>query len=154
MGFHLEDLMTLSPRSADLLAACADAPGIDLSTITAVEFREAFTPPEGEGSAVAKVVDLAIDADGHEIPIRLYHPFAQGRVPITLYVHGGGFVIGDLDMTDAVCRGTLALCPAASSPPSTTASHPRRPSQAVCGTRSRRWSGWTPTPRTSAAGPI
>ncbi len=100
--------MTLSPHAAAVLAAFADAPTLDLSTTTAVEFRKAFTPPKGEGSAVAKVVDLVIDADGREIPIRLYHPFAEGSVPITLFLHGGGFVIGDIDMTDAVCRN-LAL---------------------------------------------
>jgi acetyl esterase len=100
--------MTLTPCAAAMLAAFADAPALDFSTMTAVEFRESFVPPQSDGPAVAKVVDLVIDVTGRELAIRLYHPFVQGKVPITLYLHGGGFVIGDLDMTDAICRG-LAL---------------------------------------------
>jgi acetyl esterase/lipase len=96
--------MPLTPHAANLLAEFADAPALDFSTMTAVEFRKSFVPPKGDGPGVAKVVDLIIDVNGRELALRLYHPFVQGNVPITLYLHGGGFVIGDLDMTDAICR--------------------------------------------------
>ena len=38
------------------------------------------------------------------IPVRVYRPEADGPVPTIVYVHGGGFVIGDLDTHDGVCR--------------------------------------------------
>jgi acetyl esterase len=55
-------------------------------------------PPE-----VALVRELA--ADG--IPLRLYRPLgstAQQALPVLVYYHGGGWVIGDLDSHDTLCR--------------------------------------------------
>lgn len=37
------------------------------------------------------------------IPARLYRP-RPGRLPVCVFFHGGGFVIGDLDGYDGVCR--------------------------------------------------
>jgi len=50
---------------------------------------------------VAEVVDL--DADG--VPVRLYRP--AGAVPggaVVLHLHGGGFVLNDVEVHDVVCR--------------------------------------------------
>ena len=43
-------------------------------------------------------------------PARLYAPASEGaaRLPLMLYLHGGGFVIGSLDSHDSLCR-QLAL---------------------------------------------
>lgn len=43
------------------------------------------------------------------IPLRTYSPIAggTGMLPAIIYFHGGGFVLGDLDSYDALCR-TLA----------------------------------------------
>jgi acetyl esterase len=37
-------------------------------------------------------------------PLRVYRPFGDGPFPTLLFVHGGGFTIGDLDSYDAQCR--------------------------------------------------
>jgi acetyl esterase len=37
------------------------------------------------------------------LPLRLYRPDREPR-PLVLYLHGGGFVLGDLDSHDAICR--------------------------------------------------
>jgi acetyl esterase/lipase len=43
-----------------------------------------------------------------EVPVRVYTPEnGQAKVPALLYIHGGGFVIGDLDSEHGNC---LALC--------------------------------------------
>jgi len=57
-------------------------------------------PPE----QVAKVEDRKIPGPGGEIPVRIYTP--AGAVPMgaLLYFHGGGWVVGDIDMTDQPCR--------------------------------------------------
>jgi len=36
------------------------------------------------------------------LPVRLYRPAPGGR-SLTLYLHGGGFVLGDLDSHDGIC---------------------------------------------------
>src|SRR5690606_33791961 len=37
-------------------------------------------------------------------PARLYLPEGEGPWPTLVYLHGGGFVIGDLDTHDQTCR--------------------------------------------------
>ena len=82
---------------------------LDFATLTADEFRMTFTPPSGApGPVVARVDDLTIAGTDGDIPIRIYQPHGTRPLPMTLYLHGGGFVIGDIDMTDAICR-TLSL---------------------------------------------
>ena len=38
------------------------------------------------------------------VPIRLYSPADVTTGPVIIFVHGGGFVLGDLDTYDALCR--------------------------------------------------
>lgn len=54
-----------------------------------------------------KVIDRTIPVrDGAEIPIRIYSPTnkdAQGS-PLIVHYHGGGFMLGDLEMNVELCR--------------------------------------------------
>ncbi len=63
------------------------------------------TPPP-----VKAVRNLAIPGPAGEIPARLYIP--NGSVepaPCVLFCHGGGYVIGDLETHDALCRRLAAV---------------------------------------------
>jgi acetyl esterase/lipase len=54
-----------------------------------------------------KSEDTTVTArDGYEIPIRIYWPEKprEGGAPLTVWYHGGGFVVGDLDGEDLTCR--------------------------------------------------
>jgi acetyl esterase len=62
--------------------------------------RKNFTQPDPP--AVAEVRELTAG----NIPLRLYRP-AAGVLPLVVYFHGGGWVIGDRDTHDVLCR-TLA----------------------------------------------
>jgi len=54
---------------------------------------------------VARVIDRLIPGLGVEIPVRIYSPVANpDGAPALVYYHGGGWVIGDLDSHDDVCR--------------------------------------------------
>jgi len=58
----------------------------------------------GPRTEVGSVGDLEIPGPGGPLRVRHYAPqFASPR-PITVYLHGGGFVIGDLETHDAACR--------------------------------------------------
>ena len=57
-------------------------------------------PAPGKASAT----DRTIDGPAGPLALRIYRPDAQGELPLLLYVHGGGFVIGDLETHDKVCR--------------------------------------------------
>lgn len=52
---------------------------------------------------VADVIDRTIPGPGGEMPIRIFRP-RHGTLPVVVYLHGGGFVIGDLDTYDRGCR--------------------------------------------------
>ncbi len=49
--------------------------------------------------------DLTISGPGGDLPVRVYRPAAagSGALPLVLYIHGGGFVFGDLRMGDWMC---------------------------------------------------
>lgn len=57
---------------------------------------------------VRRVVDFSLPAhDGARLPARLYAD-SHEPLPVLLYLHGGGFVIGSLETHDSLCR-QLAL---------------------------------------------
>jgi acetyl esterase len=76
----------------------------------------AMTPPEARAAyeAAAEILDLpraplprVEDLQVAGRPARLYAA-GTGRLPLLLYLHGGGFVIGSLETHDSLCR-QLAL---------------------------------------------
>ena len=44
------------------------------------------------------------DIDAGGVPARLYRPSDHGDLGLLVYLHGGGWMIGDLDSHDGVCR--------------------------------------------------
>jgi acetyl esterase len=48
--------------------------------------------------------DRTIPGPGGEIPVRVYRPEADGPLPVVVYFHGGGWVIGDIASHDTVCH--------------------------------------------------
>ena len=55
---------------------------------------------------VGKVRNITIPGPAGDIRARVYEPIAAGgeALPALVYFHGGGFVMGDLDTHDGLCR--------------------------------------------------
>lgn len=54
---------------------------------------------------VHRVVDVAIPTrDGRTIPGRLYQPESAAAPPLTIYLHGGGWLLGSIDTHDVPAR--------------------------------------------------
>lgn len=51
-----------------------------------------------------EVENLTIPGPAGPIPARHYRPPDSQGAPLLVYIHGGGFVIADLDVYDGVCR--------------------------------------------------
>ena len=51
-----------------------------------------------------RVEERLIPAPGRDIPIRIYAPDDAGALPVVLFFHGGGWVMGSLDTHDDACR--------------------------------------------------
>ena len=62
--------------------------------------------PYPEGMAVG---DRAIPGPGGDVPVRIYRPAGMADpAPCILYIHGGGFMKGNLDSSDSVAWGLAA----------------------------------------------
>lgn len=99
--------MPLNPQIEALLQMMAQMPALDFATASPADIRAVFdnpipliAPPQ-----VARVENLEIELEGRNLDARLYIPEgADERPALTVYYHGGGWVIGTLDTHDGTCR--------------------------------------------------
>jgi acetyl esterase len=99
--------MPLDENIAGLLAliAAAERPAIAEGTVedARLGLRTLLVTLRDE-SKMAQVRSVADSTAADTIPVRVYRPEADGPLPTVVFLHGGGFVIGDLDTHDGVCR--------------------------------------------------
>jgi acetyl esterase len=67
-------------------------------------YRDMSLANRGEPQAVESVTDVLLPLDERTLRARLYAPFNDESKALVIYFHGGGFVVGDLDTHDALCR--------------------------------------------------
>ena len=102
--------MLLDPQAKALLdkAAAANVPGPD--QVPAPQARELYKrsrlplqPPKPE---MAMVRDFTIDGGHGSVTLREFRPISADQTPLPalLYFHGGGWVIGDIETHDTLCR--------------------------------------------------
>ena len=60
----------------------------------------------------APTADRRIPGAAGDIAVRVYRPDAPGPLPVVVFFHGGGFVIGDLDTHDGICHALATGVPA------------------------------------------
>jgi len=58
----------------------------------------------GPGEEVAEVRDLEIPSAAGAIPARLYRPEGEDPLPLVVYLHGGGWMLGSIESFDTVLR--------------------------------------------------
>ncbi|WP_295855031.1 alpha/beta hydrolase [Tardiphaga sp.] len=108
--------VTLDPDAAAVLAAFREAGRPSYETLSPPEAREWYLKARlvahPEPPVLASVKAMTVPGPAGAIPVRIYTPKllrqADGMAPALLFFHGGGWVIGDLDSHDVVCR-TLAV---------------------------------------------
>ena len=93
--------MPLEPAFQTLLQQLAEAGGPAIIDGSPPEAREMYRAMQDmlPGPDVSQVED----ADANGIPVRIYRN-SEAPGPCILFFHGGGWVIGDLDTHDSVCR--------------------------------------------------
>lgn len=100
--------MPVNPQVAALLEMMRQAPPVDYATITPEAMRAQFDVPMqmGPPPAVARVEPVSIALDSRTLDARLYVPEGAGDepLPLTVYYHGGGWVLCTLDTHDGTCR--------------------------------------------------
>lgn len=104
----------LDPQAQALMQLMIDKGVPPVNTLSPTEARasyrsrRSFTQPDAP--EVFKTEDQMVSYNGIQVPVRVYHPFSaqsQNALPALVYLHGGGWTIGDLDTHDVLCR---SLC--------------------------------------------
>lgn len=75
-----------------------------LYTLSLPEARERDLASIQAASGDVEQVASVRDETAAGCPIRIYHPEPGTRLPVLVYFFGGGWTLGSLDTSDAVCR--------------------------------------------------
>ena len=100
-----------------VLTRMARAQHTPLHQLTPAQAREAYEKGadvlEVPKAELARVEDVSFtNRDGSQIALRLYAPSLE-KLPVLLFFHGGGFMIGSIQTHDILCREIARLSGAA-----------------------------------------
>ena len=106
----------LLPSVRGLLGELNQRPTADFDSLHEQETIAAYLDgarrpvPRPRGMDVATVEDMVVGE--RDVPVRLYQPDSEQPLPALVYYHGGGWVVGDLEMHDDTCRmlANVARC--------------------------------------------
>lgn len=98
----------LTPEIQALLDDLNAAPGPPPHEIPVADARAAHSQEAarlcGPGEPVAEVRELRVPAADGEVPVRTFRPDGDGALPVVVYLHGGGWMMGTLDSYDSLLR--------------------------------------------------
>lgn len=103
--------MALDPQIAAVLQQFGGLPQPDFDRLDPVQYRQ-FSDnlmPPLPGEALVEVRDFKVAGADGELGARLYRPVEGEPLPLLVFFHGGGFVIGTLDTHDNLCRSLARL---------------------------------------------
>jgi acetyl esterase len=87
----------------DVIAAIGAAPMHTLSVDAARERMRAAYVAKDTPLSLDEVTDVSLPTPAGGLRCRLYRPDA-GTLPMALFLHGGGWTVGDVDTYDGLCR--------------------------------------------------
>jgi len=104
-------MSAVHPQVAAILERVAKSPLPPYYEVPAAVARRLYRDTRGaltpDPPAVESVQLLMAPGKAGPVPVRAYRPKGAGKdevLPALVYYHGGGWVIGDLDTHDVVCR--------------------------------------------------
>jgi acetyl esterase len=95
----------MSEPQSDIEAIVSEVP--PLHTLPVEQARKEyadFLSVERELASLEDVRDSVVQGPDGNVPIRVYTPEGDGPFPVLVWMHGGGFLLGDVESYDPVCR--------------------------------------------------
>lgn len=96
------------PALEPFVRAVRESPGQHPSTRTLLDrradYRQLSDAVSGVGATVESVHDVQLELPDRTLNARLYVPVSDESKALVIYFHGGGFVLGDLETHDGLCR--------------------------------------------------
>jgi acetyl esterase len=98
--------MPLDKQIAAVLQQFSDLPAPDFSQLDAAQYRQYSDNllPAIPGDLMIEVRNLRVAGAASDLDARLYRPLEEDVLPLLVFFHGGGFVMGNLDTHDNLCR--------------------------------------------------
>ena len=110
----MENSVQLDPQARTVIDAFASMnltpPHLLPIAEARAQFMQARAPFVAPAQAVASIQDVDIPGPGGPLRVRFYRPLGSRpdeRLPALIYCHGGGWMFGDLESHDSLCR---AIC--------------------------------------------
>jgi len=100
-GLHADMEVLLSQRKATAPASQS----LEARRAAWTAYSRTLAQPRPPGM---RVEDVTLAMPHRQVPVRIYRPAdpaCTGLAPCTIYLHGGGFVLGDLDSSDFIAWG-------------------------------------------------
>jgi len=97
----------LHPTIKEIIQVTKEANNLPISKISLEEVRRGPMRMKrlmGDPQPLAKVMNHIIPTEHEKLLMRLYYPQENKPIPLLFYFHPGGFVKGDIDAHDPVCR--------------------------------------------------
>ncbi len=94
----------LDPDIAAHVGTPSEMPALTPELITLLRANMVLMATTMPGAPVDHVEDF--DADG--VPVRLYRPLSDAPLPLLVFLHGGGWMFGNLETHDAMARHLAA----------------------------------------------
>lgn len=96
--------MTLDPQAKAYLDWMVETGHRPVQGLTPAEARQQAASHSAELFGAKEAVDSVSRADVDGVPVRVYAPSDDPDLPMAVYLHGGGWVLGLMDGHDGICR--------------------------------------------------
>lgn len=79
-----------------------------LYSLSVKQFRDYYEKSwddfKGDVIEVGSVINRTVKTSKRDTPIRIYYPKTEVIHPVFVWIHGGGFIFGSIEVYDSICR--------------------------------------------------
>jgi acetyl esterase len=105
--------VTLDPDASARIASFGDIPPMRKRGLAAVRAAIEDAPLPTEMPEMASITDCVIPGPSGPIPIRIYCPTDDSMIPVLMFFHGGGLVMGSNHSFEPLARALASVAHAA-----------------------------------------